>query len=70
MRATRIIHGDFYADILPDRHHPGSVWLYVVQRQGSRDVLAMGSSRTETDAEANALETIRDLRKAASANAG
>jgi hypothetical protein len=70
VRSTRVIHGDFYADILPDRKHPGSIWLYVVQRSGSKDVLAMGSSRSEGEAEADALETIRDLRKAVAAASG
>lgn len=65
MRATRIVHGEFYADVLPDRQHPGKLWLYVVQRQGCRDVLAMGSSASQSDAQTGALETIRDLRRAA-----
>ena len=63
-RTTRLVHGDLFADIVPDRKQPVSVWFYVVQRSGSPKVLAMGSSHSEAEAEKDALNTIRDLQRA------
>jgi hypothetical protein len=38
--------GPFRASILPDRFHGNSLLHYVVQRKGSRNVLAWGQERT------------------------
>src|SRR5438067_1447949 len=64
---TRLKHGEYYADIVPD--HRGRVrgrtrlWFYVVQRHGSPDILAIGSCGSEQEAVDSATEAIGEYRK-------
>ena len=67
---TRLKHGEFYADILPDRRgqncgkRPGRlIWFYVVQRHGSPDILAIGSCASEQEAINSAAEAIREYKQ-------
>jgi len=64
MRVARISRGNLYADILEDTRGPG-VWLYVVQRAGSVDVLALGSCATREAAEEVAQRIMTDWQDAA-----
>lgn len=50
MSPRRLTRGNIFADILRDRRGPADVWIYVVQREGSADILAMGTCHTEDDA--------------------
>ena len=68
---TGLIHlvlGPFYADILRDRRDP-NIWIYVVQREGSADILAMGTCTSEQLARDISTARMRDL-SAAAATAG
>ena len=56
----RITHGNVYADILRDRRGPEDIWIYVIQRQGSPDILAMGTCATEADARKVANKALRE----------
>ncbi len=51
----RITQGEFFAEIIEDRRQPG-LFLCVVQREGSAEVLFLGQSRTREEAESAALE--------------
>ena len=51
MSVIHLTHGDLYADLVRDRRAP-EIWLYVIQREGSADVLAMGSCASEKGARA------------------
>jgi hypothetical protein len=42
--------GPFRADILPDRYRRTDIFHYVVQRNGSREVLACGQERSKAAA--------------------
>ncbi len=55
----RITRGDLFADIIEDRRQPG-LFLSVVQREGSPEVLFLGQSQTREEAESAALEFMRD----------
>ena len=55
-----LTHGPFYADIIPDRHDR-NLWMYVVQREGSADVLGMGACDSERTAREVARNRMRDL---------
>ncbi len=59
MSAIRIVRGEMYADILVDRRGAGDVWMYVVQREGQPDILAMGSCASETEARDAAWKALR-----------
>ncbi len=68
MARTRVNYGDYYADILPDWRTVRPYFVYVVQRQGSPEILAMGSCESEEEAVKFATDVIGQLRaKAASA---
>ena len=55
-----LTHGDLYADIVRDRRDR-ELWLYVIQREGSTEVLAMGSCLGEEPARVLAMKIMRDL---------
>jgi hypothetical protein len=59
--AIRLTWGQLYADVLYDCRAAEKVWIYVVQRVGSPDVLAIGSCFTREDAERLARKTMRDI---------
>ena len=65
MSRVRITRGKFYADIIRDRHDPG-LWLYVVQRVGSMDILAMGSCHSEmmaSETATHAMDRLADVQR-------
>ncbi len=51
----RISRGELFAEIIEDRRIPG-LFLCVVQREGSPEILFLGQSRTHEEAESAALE--------------
>ncbi len=55
----RITRGELFADIIEDRRQTG-LFLSVVQREGSREILLLGQSRTIEEAERAALEFMTD----------
>jgi hypothetical protein len=60
--ATRLKYGEFYADVVSDRLGSESFWIYVVQRHGSPEILAMGSCASEELAIQTAADAINDAR--------
>lgn len=46
MPLATLRRGPFRADVLPDRFYRNSLFHYVVQRKGAREVLAWGQERT------------------------
>ncbi len=69
MSPIRVSRDDLFADILVDRRAPTDVWVYVVQREGSPEILAMGSCNSQEKAVAVATELLSQFR-ARSAKAG
>lgn len=65
MLVRTLDQGDFYADILTGLRAPEPYFIYVVQRRGSADVLAMGHCHSEKEAVAVAKKTIERLRRMA-----
>ncbi len=59
---TRLLAGEFFADIIHDRRTCPPLFLCVVQQYGSPEVLFLGQFHSETDAETAAMEWIADLR--------
>jgi hypothetical protein len=59
MALYRIDHGNLYADILLDRRNPTDIWIYVIQRQGSPEILAMGSCSSEAEARRIATDALK-----------
>jgi len=55
-----LTHGDLYADLVRDRRDR-DLWLYVIQREHSADVLAMGSCSSEQAARETATRLMQDL---------
>ncbi len=55
MRHVRLRRGVFRAEVIPDRFRPSALYHYVVQREGSSEVLAWGQERSH-DAAAQAAE--------------
>ena len=60
MPLATLRRGPFRAQILPDRFYRNSLFHYVIQRKGSRDVLAWGQERTIASAR-HAAERQMDL---------
>ena len=69
MAATRLVYGDLYADVLHDTRGPTELWLYVVQREGSPEVLAMGQCSSEESAKDLARKYMHQFGAASSASA-
>ncbi len=68
MSAIRLTQGLLYADLVVDRRSPQPVWMYVVQRKGSPEVLALGSCLSEQEARDTAKRFMKEYRvKAVSA---
>jgi hypothetical protein len=64
---SAIVHlrfGVFYADIIPDEREPG-LFQYVIQREGSPDVLALGACNSQDAACALADRLMREFTEAA-----
>ncbi len=60
--------GELYADILTDFRDSPPLFIYVVQRHGSAEILAMGGCNSEEEATACATNAIEQFRsKGASA---
>lgn len=51
----RFIRGELFADVIEDRRMPG-LFLCVIQREGSPEILFLGQSRTREEAESAARE--------------
>ncbi len=52
----------FFADVLRVRDtHLKELWVYIVQRTGSPDILAMGTCTSQKAAEELALKIISDM---------
>ena len=61
MSAIRITRGVFFADVLRVRDTSlGELWVYIVQRTGSPDVLAMGTCASREAAEKLARQMVAD----------
>ncbi len=69
MSPFRVTRDDLFADILVDRRAPDDVWVYVVQRLGSPEILAMGTCSSQEKATQLATELLNQFR-ARSAKAG
>ncbi len=69
MAEVRLRRGEYFADIIRDKQYP-DIWMYVVQRQGSSEILALGSCHSKEEARTAAGEAIGSLlaRKLAAAN--
>ena len=62
MSATRLTRGELFADVLRIRQAPhDEVWVYIVQRRGSPDILGMGTCTTQASAKKMAEDVMRDL---------
>ncbi len=61
MSYFRLTRGNVYADILLDRRGPKDIWMYVVQREGSPEILAMGSCRTEAECRKTAAQALKQF---------
>jgi hypothetical protein len=55
--------GEFLADIVADRLHPGSAYHYVVQKRGAREVLSWGIEPTINNALAVSESILTDLQR-------
>jgi hypothetical protein len=69
MSATRLIRGNLFADVLRVRHEPGDVWVYIVQRRGLPDILAMGTCPTQDQANELALKMMDEFKSSSDAAA-
>ncbi len=61
MAPFRLTRGNLYADIMVDRRGPSDMWMYVVQREGSPEILAMGSCQSEDEARAAAAQSMKQF---------
>lgn len=61
MALFRLTRGNVYAEIMVDRRGPYDVWMYVVQREGSSEIIAMGSCHTENEARAVASHALEQF---------
>ena len=66
--AMTCTHGTYFSDIIRDCRGP-DLWLYVVQRHGARDILAMGSCTSEKAARETAITRMREVTGADDASA-
>jgi len=58
----RITRHPYFADILRDGRVHFELWHWIVQREGSQEILGMGQERTEDQARECAEHCIEDLR--------
>ena len=56
--------GDFVVDVIEDRRNHPALFLCVVQRQGSSEILFLGQFNSQPDAETAARQFISDQLKA------
>ncbi len=66
MPNLRITAGNHYADIVQDRRD-SHLWVYVIQREGSSEVLAMGTCTDETQCKELAQRILTDITGSAAA---
>ena len=59
----RISQAPFFADILRDGRVHFELWYWIVQREGSQEILGMGQERTEDEARQCAGRCMMDLRQ-------
>lgn len=69
MLVRTLNEGEYFADILTNLRDPRQYFIYVVQRNGSADVLAMGCCDSENEAVACASRVIEQLQAARAASA-
>ena len=69
MSPFRVTRDDLFADILVDRRAPADIWIYVLQREGSPEILAMGTCNSKEKAMSVATELLSQFR-ARAAKAG
>jgi hypothetical protein len=63
MSPYRITVGNLYADILVDRRTPKEeVWHYILQREGSPDIVFWGTCGTREDATRYAKDLLNQYR--------
>lgn len=58
---TRLMVGDYIADILADRRGPRPIFHWIVQQIGSADVLYWGQEHSFEDAESAASDCLKRL---------
>ena len=59
----RITRSSFFADILRDGRVHFELWHWIVQREGSQEILGMGQEKTKSQARQSAERSIADLRQ-------
>ena len=59
----RITQPPYFADILRDGRVHFELWHWIVQRQGSQEIVGMGQEKTEGEARQSADQCIADLRR-------
>lgn len=60
MPTVRLRAGEYFADLVQDRRDP-ELWVYVVQREGSTEVLALGTAIGEQATRQLANKILADL---------
>jgi hypothetical protein len=65
LNKLRLRRGVFLIDVIPDTLHPKSLFHYVVQRDGTREILALGQERTATAAREAGLSCANELQQEA-----
>jgi hypothetical protein len=59
----RIRRGRHFADVLKDARSHSEVWHWIVQREHSNEIVAMGQERTEEEARQCAEQSIAELNR-------
>jgi hypothetical protein len=57
----RIRRGQYFADVLKDARSPSEVWHWIVQREHSNEIVAMGQETSEDEARQCAEQNIAKL---------
>jgi hypothetical protein len=58
---VRIRLSDYYADIVCNRRSTPEIWHWIVQREGSTEILKWGQERQRSNAEAAARQYLRRM---------
>ena len=61
--AMRITQPPYFTDILRDGRVHFELWHWIVQREGSQEILGMGQEKTESEARQCAERCMADLRQ-------
>ena len=62
MSPFRITVGTMYADVLVDRRGPAEVWHYILQREGSPEIVFWGNCQTREEAMKRAKDLLNQYR--------